>query len=151
MGRGHDGTGADPGCGRGARLGPVAVYLLLTGNYWDGGILLVYGSTVIGLADNILRPLLVGRDTKLPDFLVLLSTLGGFVFFGMDGFVTGPTLAVLFVTVWQIFIAEFGADALASPAASPVPVFVPAKRQPDSQPSLPTKKNKASRKSRRQR
>ena len=68
--------------------GPVAVYLLLTGDYWDGGILLAYGSTVIGLADNILRPLLVGRDTKLPDFLVLLSTLGGFVFFGMDGFVT---------------------------------------------------------------
>ena len=66
--------------------GPVAVYLLLTGDYWDGGILLAYGSTVIGLADNILRPLLVGRDTKLPDFLVLLSTLGGFVFFGMDGF-----------------------------------------------------------------
>ncbi|MFQ9866063.1 MAG: AI-2E family transporter [Bilophila wadsworthia] len=67
--------------------GPVAVYLLLTGDYWDGGILLAYGSTVIGLADNLLRPLLVGRDTKLPDFLVLLSTLGGFVFFGMDGFV----------------------------------------------------------------
>ena len=131
--------------------GPVAVYLLLTGNYWDGGILLVYGSTVIGLADNILRPLLVGRDTKLPDFLVLLSTLGGFVFFGMDGFVTGPTLAVLFVTVWQIFIAEFGADAPASPAASPVSAVVPAKRQPDSQPALTTKKNKASRKSRRQR
>ena len=54
----------------------MAIYLLLTGDYWDGGILLAYGSTVIGLADNILRPLLVGRDTKLPDFLVLLSTLG---------------------------------------------------------------------------
>lgn len=88
--------------------GPVALYLLLTGDYWAGGVLLAYGSGVIGLADNILRPLLVGRDTKLPDFLVLLSTLGGFVFFGMDGFVTGPILAALFMTVWQIFIAEFG-------------------------------------------
>jgi len=48
----------------------------------------------------------VGRDTKLPDFLVLLSTLGGFAMFGMDGFVTGPMLAVLFITVWQIFMEE---------------------------------------------
>ncbi len=51
-------------------------------------------------------PVLVGRDTKLPDFMVLLSTLGGFSLFGMDGFVTGPMLAVLFVTVWKIFIGR---------------------------------------------
>lgn len=98
--------------------GPVAIYLLLTGNYWEGGILLAYGSGVIGLADNLLRPLLVGRDTKLPDFLVLLSTLGGFVFFGMDGFVTGPILAALFMTVWQIFIAEFGGGPSCQPPDS---------------------------------
>ena len=85
---------------------PTALYLLATGQYWDGSILLAYGAGVIGLADNILRPVLVGRDTKLPDFLVLLSTLGGFVMFGMDGFVTGPMLAVLFITVWQIFMEE---------------------------------------------
>ena len=131
--------------------GPVAVYLLLTGDYWDGGILLAYGSTVIGLADNILRPLLVGRDTKLPDFLVLLSTLGGFVFFGMDGFVTGPTLAVLFVTVWQIFIAEFGANAPVSPAASAIPGVIPVRPQPDSSVPTKAKKSKAPRKSRGQR
>ena len=131
--------------------GPVAIYLLLTGDYWDGGILLAYGSTVIGLADNILRPLLVGRDTKLPDFLVLLSTLGGFVFFGMDGFVTGPTLAVLFVTVWQIFIAEFGANAPVSPAASAIPGVIPVRPQPDSSVSPKAKKSKASPKSRGQR
>ena len=131
--------------------GPVAIYLLLTGDYWDGGILLAYGSTVIGLADNILRPLLVGRDTKLPDFLVLLSTLGGFVFFGMDGFVTGPTLAVLFVTVWQIFIAEFGANAPVSPAASAIPGVIPVRPQPDSSVPPKAKKSKASPKSRGQR
>lgn len=125
--------------------GPVALYLLLTGNYWEGGILLAYGSTVIGLADNILRPLLVGRDTKLPDFLVLLSTLGGFVFFGMDGFVTGPTLAVLFVTVWQIFIAEFGANAPA------VPAVITVRPQPDSSTTQEAKERKARRKTRRQR
>ena len=85
---------------------PTAVYLALSGHYWQGIILMTYGACVIGLADNLLRPLLVGRDTKLPDFLVLLSTLGGFAMFGMDGFVTGPILAVLFVTVWQIFMEE---------------------------------------------
>ena len=85
---------------------PTALFLLITGQYWQGALLIAYGACVIGLADNILRPVLVGRDTKLPDFLVLLSTLGGFIMFGMDGFVSGPMLAVLFVTVWQIFMEE---------------------------------------------
>jgi predicted PurR-regulated permease PerM len=62
---------------------------------------------VIGLVDNLLRPILVGRDTKLPDYLVLLSTLGGFSLFGMTGFVVGPLIAVLFITFWQIFTREF--------------------------------------------
>ena len=85
---------------------PTALYLLATGQYWQGALLMAYGACVIGLADNILRPILVGRDTKLPDFLVLISTLGGFIMFGMDGFVSGPMLAVFFVTVWQIFMEE---------------------------------------------
>ena len=85
---------------------PTALYLVATGQYWQGALLMAYGACVIGLADNLLRPLLVGRDTKLPDFLVLLSTLGGFIMFGMDGFVSGPMLAVFFVTVWQIFMEE---------------------------------------------
>ena len=89
---------------------PTALYLAATGQYWQGALLMAYGACVIGLADNILRPLLVGRDTKLPDFLVLLSTLGGFIMFGMDGFVSGPMLAVFFVTVWQIFMEECEED-----------------------------------------
>ena len=85
---------------------PTAIFLAIGGDYWHAALLVAYGAGVIGLADNLLRPLLVGRDTKLPDFLVLLSTLGGFSMFGMDGFVTGPMLAVLFITVWQIFMEE---------------------------------------------
>ena len=96
-----------PVVGAGVVWAPVAGYLLLTGDYVSGVVLLAYGVFVIGLADTILRPVLVGRDTKLPDFMVLLSTLGGFSLFGMDGFVTGPMLAVLFVTVWKIFMDEF--------------------------------------------
>jgi predicted PurR-regulated permease PerM len=66
-----------------------------------------YGALVMGLADNILRPLLVGRDTKLPDYLVLFSTLGGITLMGINGFVLGPMIAALFLVFWQIFIDEF--------------------------------------------
>ena len=62
---------------------------------------------MIGLVDNLLRPVLVGRDTKLPDYLVLLSTLGGLVLFGLNGFVIGPLIAALFVVFWQIFVLDF--------------------------------------------
>ena len=99
---------------------PAAIYLLLTGEVVSGVVLMVYGVCVIGLADNALRPILVGRDTKLPDFMVLLSTLGGFALFGLDGFITGPVLAVLFVTLWQIFMEEFSSGEAAAPAASDV-------------------------------
>ena len=86
---------------------PVAIYLLAVGKWIHGLILIGYGAGVIGLADNLLRPALVGRDTKLPDYIVLLSTLGGFVMFGLNGFVVGPLIAALFVAVWGIFIRDF--------------------------------------------
>ena len=61
---------------------------------------------VIGLADNILRPILVGRETRMPDFLVLLSTIGGLAVFGVNGFMFGPLVAALFLAVWDIFEKE---------------------------------------------
>lgn len=86
---------------------PVAIYLFAVGNWTDGLILTAFGGGVIGLVDNFLRPVLVGRDTKLPDYIVLLSTLGGFVLFGMNGFVIGPLVAALFLAFWQIFMRDF--------------------------------------------
>ena len=111
---------------------------MLTGDYWDGGILLAYGSTVIGLADNILRPLLVGRDTKLPDFRRAAVRLGD-VFFGMDGFVTGPT-AVL-SSVWQIFHCGVRGKRAEPPQLPLYPALSPVRPQPDS--SVPTKAKKS--------
>lgn len=96
-----------PVVGAGLIWGPVAVYLFASGAWAAGVILTVFGVGVIGLVDNLLRPVLVGRDTKLPDYLVLLSTIGGFAMFGMSGFVLGPAVASLFVAVWEIFILEF--------------------------------------------
>jgi predicted PurR-regulated permease PerM len=83
--------------------GPAAIYLFAMGQVWQAVTLAVFGALVIGSADNILRPILVGKDTKLPDYVVLISTLGGIAVFGVNGFVIGPVIAALFVTVWEIF------------------------------------------------
>jgi predicted PurR-regulated permease PerM len=86
---------------------PAALYLYAIGQWIAATVLIAYGVLIIGLADNILRPILVGRDTKLPDWMVLLSTLGGISLVGLNGFVVGPLIAVLFVAFWQIFSREF--------------------------------------------
>ena len=65
------------------------------------------GPLVVGSADNVLRPRLVGQDTKMPDLLILLSTLGGIFLFGAVGFIIGPIVAALFVTVWDIYGSAF--------------------------------------------
>jgi predicted PurR-regulated permease PerM len=96
-----------PLVGAGLIWAPVAVYLFAVGDWGQGLVLTVFGVGVIGVVDNILRPILVGRDTKLPDYIVLLSTLGGFVLFGINGFVIGPLIAALFVAFWEIFIRDF--------------------------------------------
>ena len=87
---------------------PVAIYLLATGSVWQGVVLLAFGVLVIGLVDNLLRPLLVGKSTRIPDYVVLISTLGGIAVFGLNGFVIGPTIAALFIAVWDIFSRSRG-------------------------------------------
>jgi len=84
---------------------PVAIYLLLTGDVAKGIGLLAYGTVVIGLVDNLLRPILVGKDIKMPDYMVLISTLGGMAIFGLNGFVIGPVIAAMFMSAWDIFVA----------------------------------------------
>ena len=69
--------------------------------------MIAFGVFVIGLVDNLLRPVLVGRDTKLPDYIVLFSTLGGIGLVGLQGFVVGPLIAALFFTLWNMFVLEF--------------------------------------------
>jgi predicted PurR-regulated permease PerM len=58
---------------------------------------------VMGFVDNLLQPLLVGKDTQMPGYLVLISTLGGIAIFGLSGFIVGPVVAALFIAVWDIF------------------------------------------------
>ena len=95
-----------PAIGAGLVWVPVAIYLLATGAIWQGVALIAYGIFVIGLVDNGLRPFLVGKDTKLPDYVVLISTLGGIEVFGLHGFVIGPVIAAMFMVTWEIFSAS---------------------------------------------
>ncbi len=85
---------------------PVAVYLLATGAIWQAVVVIASGVLVIGLADNILRPILVGRDTGIPDWLVLVTTLGGIELVGLSGIVVGPLAGALFITGWQILTEQ---------------------------------------------
>jgi len=97
---------------------PVGVLLLAAGNIGQGIVVLAGGSLVVGTVDNILRPILVGRETRMPDYMVLLSTLGGLSAFGVSGFVAGPVLAALFLSAWDMFAREQRA---AADTAVPVP------------------------------
>lgn len=99
---------------------PVAIYLFATGEMVKALVLTGFGAGVIGLIDNILRPILVGRDTRLPDYVVLLSTLGGLGVFGVNGFVIGPLVAALFIAFWGIFIREVNLPEGQQPFSQPV-------------------------------
>jgi predicted PurR-regulated permease PerM len=95
-----------PAVGPGLVWLPAAVILLGMGHIVKGIILIAAGVLVIGLVDNVLRPVLVGRDTQMPDYLVLLATLGGLAVFGVSGFVIGPVIAAFFLVVWEMFAQE---------------------------------------------
>jgi predicted PurR-regulated permease PerM len=93
-----------PAVGSSIVWAPIAAYLLLSGSFWRGLTLVFCGIFVIGLVDNVLRPLLIGKDTKMPDYLVLISTLGGLTLFGLNGFVIGPLIAALFIATWDLYV-----------------------------------------------
>ena len=79
------------------------VYLFVTGATSTAVVLGIWCLVVVGTVDNFMRPWLVGKDTKMPDLLVLLGTLGGLILFGAVGFIIGPIVAALFIAVWDIY------------------------------------------------
>ena len=102
-----------PAIGAALIWGPVALYLLATGDVWQGVALVAWGVLVIGLIDNVLRPTLVGKDTRMPDYVVLITTIGGLSVFGLNGFVIGPVIAAMFIAVWRIFSDSRNRDSAA--------------------------------------
>lgn len=103
-----------PAIGTAFIWGPVAAWLLLIGDLWRGSALFLVGFFIVSSVDNVVRPILVGRDARMPDYMVLIATLGGFELMGFNGFVIGPVIAALFMAVWDIFRET-------RPAASPTP------------------------------
>ncbi len=95
-----------PAVGAALIWAPVALYFLLTGAIWKAVFLTAFGVLVIGMVDNVLRPILVGKDIKMPDYLVLISTIGGMAIFGLNGFVIGPVVAALFIALWDLFSTQ---------------------------------------------
>jgi predicted PurR-regulated permease PerM len=96
-----------PGIGAALVWIPAVIYLILTGQIMPGLLLGVWCIAVVSTVDNILRPMLVGKDAKMPDLLILVGTLGGLLLFGPIGFIVGPVVCGLFLTVWDIYGTTF--------------------------------------------
>jgi predicted PurR-regulated permease PerM len=96
-----------PAVGSGLVWLPAAIFLALGGEYLRAIGLALFCGIVVGSLDNLLRPRLVGKDTQMHDLLIFLSTLGGLSLFGLIGFVIGPIVAALFVTIWELYGEAF--------------------------------------------
>ncbi len=92
-----------PAVGAGLLWVPITLYFVLVGALAKAFWLTLFGSVALTVVDNVLRPLLVGRDTHLPGYLVLISTLGGVASLGLNGVVIGPVVAAMFMTAWSLF------------------------------------------------
>lgn len=92
-----------PAIGTAFVWGPVALYLLVTGAVWQGVAVALCGFFIISSVDNVIKPILVGRDLRMPDYVVLISTFGGLELFGFNGLIVGPVIAALFMASWKIF------------------------------------------------
>jgi predicted PurR-regulated permease PerM len=89
---------------------PVGIWLLFSGDVWQGVFLLLYGVSIVATIDNVVRPKLVGRDTQVHPLLVFFSTIGGLSFFGITGFLVGPLLVSFFLALVRIYAREFKTD-----------------------------------------
>ncbi len=96
-----------PGIGTALVWVPAAAILIAGGHLAKGIFLVVFCGLVVGSVDNFLRPRMVGKDTELPDLLILLATMGGLMMFGALGLIIGPIVAALFVTIWEIYGVVF--------------------------------------------
>lgn len=98
-----------PGIGAALIWVPAVIYLFISGQTLTATLLLAWCAAVVGTVDNLLRPALVGKDAKMPDLLILIGTLGGLFLFGPIGFIVGPIVCGLFLTVWDIYGTTFKA------------------------------------------
>ncbi len=96
-----------PTVGTGLVWVPASIILIATGSVWEGVTIIVVGVAIIGMIDEFLRPILVGRGSKMPDAIVFLATIGGLTTFGISGFITGPIIAAFFLSLWKMFEEKY--------------------------------------------
>ena len=96
-----------PGIGTALVWVPAVIFLAATGHPAKAIGLGVFCAAVVGSIDNLLRPILVGRDTQMHELMILFGTLGGIIMFGVVGIIIGPIITALFVTVWDIYGVAF--------------------------------------------
>ena len=101
-----------PAIGTGLVWVPAAIFLLITGNTWQGIALALAGVFIISSSDNVVRPMIVGKDTGIPDWAILVTTLGGVAVFGFHGLVFGPLLAGMALAVWELYARSKGVTPL---------------------------------------
>ena len=82
---------------------PLAIYLIATGHWTKAIILIIWGALVISTIDNLLRPKLVGSQTRLHELLVFFAVLGGISVFGLLGIVLGPVVLAITLGLLQTF------------------------------------------------
>uniref|UniRef100_Q3AU44 Permease n=1 Tax=Chlorobium chlorochromatii (strain CaD3) TaxID=340177 RepID=Q3AU44_CHLCH len=87
---------------------PAVIYLATIGSYPQALGVLLFCMIVVGQIDNIIRPILVGRDTQMHELLIFFGTLGGIGMFGFFGVILGPIVAALFTTIWEMYAESFG-------------------------------------------
>lgn len=84
---------------------PAVIWLALNGQIGAAIGVGLWCAIVVGMADNVLRPLVIGKDTKMPELLVMLTTLGGLATFGAVGIIIGPVIGALFIAIWELWSA----------------------------------------------
>jgi predicted PurR-regulated permease PerM len=97
-----------PSIGSALVWGPACIILIMQGSVGAGIGLLAFCGLVVGSLDNVLRPILVGKDTRMHELMIFFGTLGGIMMFGISGIIIGPLIASLFVTIWELYAVAFG-------------------------------------------
>ncbi len=99
-----------PGFGSSIVWVPAALFLLLAGDIWQAIFVAAFGTFIISTIDNLLRPVLVGKDIQMHPLIILFSTLGGIAAFGISGFLIGPIIAALFLAFWEMYEEYYTKD-----------------------------------------
>ena len=91
--------------------GSIGFWLIATGHTAAGVGLLIWGTIVVSWIDNIVRPFVISRETRIPFLLVMFGVIGGVAAFGLVGLFIGPVILAMLVAIWREWLLESGQPA----------------------------------------